>query len=334
MTGPIAFSTKGLPNEIKLASFRDAYAEQVMPCRIDPLSDGPFWSRMASAPFGDATLAEIVACPTRCEISAADAEACDPGLMIDVVYSGHYHFEQNGRNSLVEAGGLIVWNTQLRSVAVSPEPLVSRSIVVSETDLRGLSVDTDSLAGLVLAGRFAEVHLLAAYLAAVDILDKSASPLLRQMVGTQLRELVLSLLARSLRKEDPTEGRGVRAARLRQAVTIVETQYANPARTQQDLAPRQAAVDRRLMDWCDALTPAKLAEEVPTDRGDVGIVVERIADLLLLLFQHQIHHRGQIHAMLAGTSVAPPQLDEFFLRLDRDVRRPDLAALGLEEGDV
>jgi AraC-like DNA-binding protein len=229
MTGPIAFSTKGLPNEIKLASFRDAYAEQVMPCRIDPLSDGPFWSRMASAPFGDATLAEIVACPTRCEISAADAEACDPGLMIDVVYSGHYHFEQNGRNSLVEAGGLIVWNTQLRSVAVSPEPLVSRSIVVSETDLRGLSVDTDSLAGLVLAGRFAEVHLLAAYLAAVDILDKSASPLLRQMVGTQLRELVLSLLARSLRKEDPTEGRGVRAARLRQAVTIVETQYANPA---------------------------------------------------------------------------------------------------------
>jgi uncharacterized damage-inducible protein DinB len=107
-----------------------------------------------------------------------------------------------------------------------------------------------------------------------------------------------------------------------------------PARTQQDLAPRQAAVDRRLMDWCDALTPAKLAEEVPTDRGDVGIVVERIADLLLLLFQHQIHHRGQIHAMLAGTSVAPPQLDEFFLRLDRDVRRPDLAALGLEEGDV
>jgi hypothetical protein len=28
------------------------------------------------------------------------------------------------------------------------------------------------------------------------------------------------------------------------------------------------------------------------------------------LFQHQIHHRGQAHAMLSGTSAAPPQLGE------------------------
>ena len=44
---------------------------------------------------------------------------------------------------------------------------------------------------------------------------------------------------------------------------------------------------------------------------------ETIGNTLLHLFQHQIHHRGQAHAMLAGTSVAPPQLDEFFLEFDR-----------------
>ena len=42
--------------------------------------------------------------------------------------------------------------------------------------------------------------------------------------------------------------------------------------------------------------------------------IESCGDVLLHLFQHQIHHRGQAHAMLSGTAVPPPQLDEFFPR--------------------
>ncbi|HZT19257.1 MAG TPA: DinB family protein [Dongiaceae bacterium] len=47
------------------------------------------------------------------------------------------------------------------------------------------------------------------------------------------------------------------------------------------------------------------------------------------LFIHQIHHRGQVHAMLAGTSAKPPQLDEFFLDQDEPLRREELRALAL-----
>ena len=53
-----------------------------------------------------------------------------------------------------------------------------------------------------------------------------------------------------------------------------------------------------------------------------GMTRERACDLILHLAQHQIHHRGQIHAMLSGTSVAPPQLDEFFLAYDSDPANP------------
>ena len=52
------------------------------------------------------------------------------------------------------------------------------------------------------------------------------------------------------------------------------------------------------------------------------------------LFQHQIHHRGQAHAMLAGTAVKPPQLDEFFLAEEAPLRVEELAALGLREADI
>ena len=58
---------------------------------------------------------------------------------------------------------------------------------------------------------------------------------------------------------------------------------------------------------------------------------ERIQDVLAHLFQHDIHHRGQVHAMLAGTDVAPPQLDEFFLQQDAPLRADDLRALGLPQ---
>ena len=60
-------------------------------------------------------------------------------------------------------------------------------------------------------------------------------------------------------------------------------------------------------------------------RDPDGRPKERIGAVLAHLFQHQIHHRGQAHAMLAGTDVKPPQLDEFFLDHDR---APSVAAGG------
>ena len=69
-------------------------------------------------------------------------------------------------------------------------------------------------------------------------------------------------------------------------------------------------------------------------RGEGRWQVERTDRLLLHLFQHDIHHRGQAHAMLAGTRVPPPQLDEFFSVGDAALRAPDLAALGWAEAEV
>ena len=84
------------------------------------------------------------------------------------------------------------------------------------------------------------------------------------------------------------------------------------------LRAAQEVSDRRLVDFCDELAPADLDWCVLTDRGAAGSIPERMTNLLPHLFQHQIHHRGQAHAMLAGTRVHPPQLDEFFLDYDRD----------------
>jgi uncharacterized damage-inducible protein DinB len=58
---------------------------------------------------------------------------------------------------------------------------------------------------------------------------------------------------------------------------------------------------------------------------------EKTVHLLMHLFNHQVHHRGQAHAMLAGTAVKPPQLDEFMMPSEFALRSDDLAALGWTE---
>lgn len=103
-----------------------------------------------------------------------------------------------------------------------------------------------------------------------------------------------------------------------------------PFETCAALAEEQHAADRRLIALVAGLTDAQLDGPVQMPRHD-GVHVDRIARILAHLFQHQIHHRGQVHAMLAGTRVKPPQLDEFFCSHEAALRAQDFVELGFSE---
>ena len=98
------------------------------------------------------------------------------------------------------------------------------------------------------------------------------------------------------------------------------------------LAEAQQASDRKLVDFCSRLRETELGRRVILDRAERGKKEETVASVLPHLFIHQIHHRGQAHAMLSGTTVKPPQLDEFFLFEDRAATVPELASIGLSRG--
>lgn len=102
-----------------------------------------------------------------------------------------------------------------------------------------------------------------------------------------------------------------------------------------DFEVAQRAVDRRLISLCEDLTNAQLAQTVSMIRPK-RVQQERADRTLLHLFLHQIHHRGQIHAMLSGTRVPPPQLDEFFLgdEVEQGFRQADFEALAFVESEI
>jgi len=106
-------------------------------------------------------------------------------------------------------------------------------------------------------------------------------------------------------------------------------QQDEPFATLDELTTAQLTTDQRLIAYCDRLTDASRSRTVSLERGKDFYVNEKVEAVLNHLFVHQIHHRGQVHAMLAGTSVKPPQLDEFFLAQDAPLRRHELLALAL-----
>ena len=104
--------------------------------------------------------------------------------------------------------------------------------------------------------------------------------------------------------------------------------------TPQLLGEAQRLCDLRLIAFCRALTSADLESRVVEMERETHVQRDRVLPVLQHLFQHQIHHRGQAHALLSGTSVAPPQLDDFFLSDDIEARAEALPGLGLSEADI
>jgi uncharacterized damage-inducible protein DinB len=108
-------------------------------------------------------------------------------------------------------------------------------------------------------------------------------------------------------------------------LTVFESQVPLPKFA--DLAAAQAATDARLVRYCDGLSEDTLEQVVVLDRGEHGLTREAVHAVLSHLFVHQIHHRGQAHAMLSGARIKPPQLDEYFLEWDAPLREHELTKL-------
>jgi uncharacterized damage-inducible protein DinB len=106
-----------------------------------------------------------------------------------------------------------------------------------------------------------------------------------------------------------------------------------PCATADHLKREQAAVDARLLAHCNGLIEADLDSVVRVNR-DTRVQTERRDRLLLHLFQHQIHHRGQAHAMLSGTALKPPQLDEFYSVAEAPLRAGEFSELGWTETTI
>ncbi len=78
--------------------------------------------------------------------------------------------------------------------------------------------------------------------------------------------------------------------------------------------------DQGLVDLVDGLSEAALQSPVTYRRmiGE-GTHKTRRDHILITLYNHQTHHRGQVHAMLTQQGVDPPPLDVIYLLEELDL---------------
>ncbi|MCZ4350956.1 DinB family protein [Roseovarius aestuarii] len=79
----------------------------------------------------------------------------------------------------------------------------------------------------------------------------------------------------------------------------------------------RAQTDKRILGWADRLEPEALTGDLTWHSGALGRDLTRPLDMLVLhVFNHQTHHRGQIHAMLTSAGARPGDTDLPFMPED------------------
>lgn len=79
------------------------------------------------------------------------------------------------------------------------------------------------------------------------------------------------------------------------------------------LCAARRQMDAVIVDWADALVPGDLAGDLVWHSGATGREMARPRALCVMhMFNHQTHHRGQVHAMLTAAGAVPGPTDLVF----------------------
>ena len=71
----------------------------------------------------------------------------------------------------------------------------------------------------------------------------------------------------------------------------------------ESLQETRTSEDQKLLSYLNNLEPSRMKNPIAYRRLTGKIVEETVEDILISLFTHQIHHRGQVHAMLTQSNL-------------------------------
>ena len=80
------------------------------------------------------------------------------------------------------------------------------------------------------------------------------------------------------------------------------------------LASRRVEMDQHIIDWAAGVSQDWLSSELSWFSGAAGHQMTQSSWMLVThFFNHQTHHRGQVHAMLTAAGAKPDDTDLLFL---------------------
>ncbi len=81
-----------------------------------------------------------------------------------------------------------------------------------------------------------------------------------------------------------------------------------------DLVEQRVEMDQNILEWSKSLSEAELKSNLTWFSGAIQAEVSKPLWILVThFFNHQTHHRGQVHSMLTSAGVQPADTDLFML---------------------
>lgn len=82
-----------------------------------------------------------------------------------------------------------------------------------------------------------------------------------------------------------------------------------------EMCEQRITCDAKMINWAGGLTPADLIGDLSWFSQVLGQEISKPRDLLIVhIFNHQTHHRGQVHAMLTAAGAKPDDTDLPFMK--------------------
>jgi len=87
-----------------------------------------------------------------------------------------------------------------------------------------------------------------------------------------------------------------------------------------DLARQRETADERLINIANSLTQENLQTILEYTTSQGLQCRDNLADIMGHIFNHQTHHRGQVHHMISQLGYTPPPLDKIYLIREKSAR--------------
>jgi AraC-like DNA-binding protein len=211
------FSTAELPESERIAMLHEHYARTVLKVEIEPAEAKRFKARIVSRRLLDLQMLSgtlSAARVTRTRAFVADGND-DLGLVVN--WTGHVAVSARGREVVLgEGDGVLISSEDVTSCQRAGAGR-SFSLRIPRAVLTSLVVDADDSVMRLISHKSQALRLLTGYAGMLMNGNVPAEPALQRLAAGHLHELMSLTLSPTLDAADMARGRGIQAARLREA---------------------------------------------------------------------------------------------------------------------
>lgn len=213
----LSFSTEQFPESQRLAMLREHYGRTVLRAEIEAAEGAVFEARIASHVLPDLHL--LAGTLSAARITRTREQTADGNDDLALVFSrsGDIAVSSRGRDSLLRQGEAILTSSEDATTFERFATGDSFSLRIPRAVLLPLVVDIDDAVMRLVPRDSAPLRLLASYADALMDQNALATLPLRQLAVGHLHDLLALALGPTRDIAELAKGRGVRAARLREA---------------------------------------------------------------------------------------------------------------------